>query len=221
MSDTLPLEVLLAPLDGVDKSTPISAIETRLRVVADGLNGSDPLRREAVRAGATEKIKGAKIAGAAKLVRAAFADRGSPGAGSGAGRPVVFDEPEPWPEAVDGAAALEDIVSLFRRFLVLSPGGAEVLALWIVFTYVIDAFDIAPILVVTSPTMRCGKKTTLEISSMLAHRPLSTSNITAASLFRTVEMYAPTLIVDEPDTFLRANFKLPWILHTPPPPPSP
>lgn len=214
MSDTLPLEVLLAPLDGVDKSTSISALETRLRVVADGLNGSDPLRREAVRAGATEKIKAAKIAGAAKLVRAAFADRGSRGAGVGAGRPVVFDEPQPWPEPVDGAAVPEDIVSLFRRFVVLPPGGAEVLALWIVFTYVIDAFDIAPILVVTSPTMRCGKTTTLEISSMLAHRPLSTSNITAASLFRTVEMYAPTLIVDEADTFLKDNVELAGILNS-------
>ena len=34
-------------------------------------------------------------------------------------------------------------------------------------------------------------------------RPLSTSNTTAAAIFRTIEAARPTLLIDEADTFLR------------------
>lgn len=215
MSDQqISLDVLLAPLDNLEKSTPISEVETRLRVVRDSLNGCDPLRREAVRTGAIDRLKAAEITRAAKMVTAALAEGASHATSPGAGRPMVFEEAEPWPEPVDGAALLEDIATTYRRFIVLPPGGLEVLALWMMFTHCIDAFDVAPMLVVTSPTLRCGKTRTLEISDALAHRPLSTSNITPAALFRMVEMYAPTLIVDECDTFLKNNLELAGILNS-------
>ncbi len=39
-------------------------------------------------------------------------------------------EVEPWPEPVDGDALLDSIAQVVRRYLVLPPNGAEVLALW-------------------------------------------------------------------------------------------
>src|SRR5215470_13588127 len=80
--------------------------------------------------------------------------------------------------------------------------------LWIVFTYALDAFDVAPILALCSPLKRCGKTTTEDLTAALAQRPLTAANITVAALYRTVEQFAPTLIVDEADTFLLTNLAL-------------
>ena len=64
---------------------------------------------------------------------------------------------------------------------------------------------IAPILALTSPEKRCGKSTVLALLKSLVLRRLPCSNITSASLFRAVEAWAPTLLIDEADTFLRDN----------------
>ena len=50
----------------------------------------------------------------------------------GNGQDLKLPEPEPWPELVDGAVLLDDIVIEFRRYLVLPDYAAEVLALWAV-----------------------------------------------------------------------------------------
>ena len=44
-----------------------------------------------------------------------------------------------------------------------------------------------------------------EVLNGLVPRALSASNITAAALFRTVEAYSPTLLVDEADTFMTSD----------------
>src|SRR5215831_11442204 len=86
--------------------------------------------------------------------------------------------------------------------------------LWIVFTYALDAFDEAPILALCSPLKRCGKTTTEDLTAALAQRPLTAANITVAALYRTVEQFAPTLIVDEADTFLLTNLALRGIINS-------
>jgi putative DNA primase/helicase len=127
---------------------------------------------------------------------------------------LVRDELQPWPEAVDIAAALDELTSIFQRFAVLPPHAAEALALWVLFTYCIDAFQVAPILALTSPEKRCGKTTVLAILGRLSYRPLSSANITAAALFRAVEKFRPTLLIDEADTFLRYSDELRGILNS-------
>ena len=82
------------------------------------------------------------------------------------------------------------------------------------FTYALEAFDVAPILALCSPLKRCGKTTTEEVTTALAKRPLAAANITVAALYRTVEQFAPTLIVDEADTFLLTNLALRGILNS-------
>jgi putative DNA primase/helicase len=68
--------------------------------------------------------------------------------------------------------------------------------------------------VITSPVKRCGKTTLLNLLSALVPRPLSTSNITASALFRTVEKYSPSLLIDEADSFLTDNEELRGILNS-------
>jgi hypothetical protein len=130
------------------------------------------------------------------------------------GRWLLVADPDPWPEAVEGAALLEELAHTYRRFVSLPQDGAEALALWIVFTYALEAFDVAPILALCSPLKRCGKTTTEDLTTALARRPLAASNVTVAALYRTVERFAPTLIVDEADTFLLTNLALRGVINS-------
>ena len=64
---------------------------------------------------------------------------------------------------------------MFPKFLVLSEGAAEALALWTLHTHAHDAARISPILAVTSPQKRCGKTKTLDVLGPLVRRPLPAS----------------------------------------------
>jgi len=123
-------------------------------------------------------------------------------------------EYEPWPEAVTGEDLLGKLVDVFTRYLSLADGAAEAIALWVVHTYAFDAFQITPRLGITSPEKRCGKSTLLALIQCLVKKPLPASNITAAALFRAVEMLLPTLLIDEADTFLNDNNDLRGILNS-------
>lgn len=112
------------------------------------------------------------------------------------------DLPEAWGEPVDGEALLDEIKGLIDRFIVCDEETAVSATLWIAFTWFIDDVQIAPLAVITAPEKRCGKTTLLTFLGKLCRRPLFSSNISPASLFRTMEMMKPTLLLDETDTFL-------------------
>lgn len=128
--------------------------------------------------------------------------------------PALFAAVEPWSMAVDGAALLDELVASARRHLALPAHAGTVLALWSVFSHVIDGADTAPILAVTAPEKRCGKTTVLSWLTALVARPLPASNITAAALFRAIEKWHPTLLIDEADTFLRASDELRGVINS-------
>ncbi len=213
-SSTSLFDTLLTGLDGLGARPPAEILQERLRALADGLARADPLVRELVRAEAIARLNTLGVRTPARIVDAALTAHPSNPGGAGSGRCLRFADPDPWPEAVDGAALLDDLAHIYRRFVSLPDGGAEALALWIVFTYALDAFDVAPILALCSPLKRCGKTTTEDLTAALAKRPLAAANITVAALYRTVEQFAPTLIVDEADTFLLTNLALRGIINS-------
>ena len=128
--------------------------------------------------------------------------------------PAAVQDDDAWATAVDGAELLDDLRSLAQRFLILPHDGDNVIALWALFTYTIDVAGVAPILALLSPEKRCGKTTTLELLKRLARRALPASNVTPAALFRSVEKWTPTLLVDEADTFLRDRDELRGIINS-------
>ncbi|CAG9165095.1 hypothetical protein LMG23992_00242 [Cupriavidus laharis] len=137
------------------------------------------------------------------------------GAGdSGASKPITFEQVESWPVPVDGAALLTDIADTLRRYIVCDAEAADAGALWIVMTYMMDMVQVAPLLLITAPEKRCGKTQLLSLVSRLSARPLPTSSITVAALFRTVEQYGPTLLIDEVDAFMRDNEELRGIVNS-------
>lgn len=124
-----------------------------------------------------------------------------------------FPEVDPWPDPVDGATLLSEIASTVRRFIVCEPETAHAAALWIVMTWCIDVVDVAPIAVITAPQKRCGKSQLLFLIGRLCSRPLPASNVSPAALFRSIDLWHPTVLIDEADAFMRDNEELRGLLN--------
>ena len=121
---------------------------------------------------------------------------------------------ELWSEPVDGAALLNSIRRVFRRYIVLSKGAEVALSLWVLHAWTMDAGDISPFMVLVSPTKRCGKTSVLILLFYLTPKSELASNITAAALFRYIEAVRPTLLIDEADAFVKNNEELRGILNS-------
>ena len=121
------------------------------------------------------------------------------------GKDLFLSDPEPWPHEVVGQEVFAEVKGLLRRHLVLSEGGLTTMALWIGLTHAPDNCYVLPMLVFSSAAKRSGKSTAMECVARLARRPLSTSNISVAALFRSVEKFAPTLLIDEADSVFHQN----------------
>ena len=121
---------------------------------------------------------------------------------------------EPWPEAVDGGALLLELVKAIRAHVVMEENAAIAVAFWILHAHAHDAAAISPILAIISPQKRCGKTTLLSLLQELTPNPLAASNISASAVFRAVEEWRPTLIVDEADTFLAKHGELRGVLNS-------
>jgi putative DNA primase/helicase len=121
---------------------------------------------------------------------------------------------EPWPGPVNGAELLHDLAAIIKRHIVLDNDSAAAVALWIVLTYVSHVVDTLPILAITSPEKRCGKSRLLSVLLRLVYQPMACVDITPAALFRSIEKWHPTLLVDEADTFLKENVELRGIFNS-------
>ena len=188
-----------APPDGTSTTTPppdSNGDNAEIERLA-ALNSLDYDRQRATAA----KALGIRADTLDKLVKDA---RGEPDkAGNGGGTALTFPDVEPWPEAVDGAALLNELTASVRRFLSLPEHAAPAIALWTAYSFVVVAHGhIAPTLAITSPEKRCGKSTLLTWLYRLVDKPLLAANITAAAIFRTVDACKPTLLIDEADSFL-------------------
>jgi putative DNA primase/helicase len=130
------------------------------------------------------------------------------------GRAVQFEDPDPWPVPVDGGALLDAIAATFDRYLTLPQHASATLALWVVHAYAFHASFTSPLLAITSPVKQCGKTLLLIVLGALVPRRLLASNVTPAALFRTIEKFSPTFLIDEADTFIRDKDELRGVLNS-------
>jgi hypothetical protein len=131
-----------------------------------------------------------------------------------AGRPIAFPELEPWPEPVDGAALLDELVEAIGGHVVMLDHFSHTGALWVLHTHLIDKLSITPRLAIYSPTKRCGKTTLLDVLGRLVRRPKMAADISPSAIFRVVEAHRPTLLIDEADTFLPGNDDMRRLLNS-------
>jgi hypothetical protein len=125
----------------------------------------------------------------------------------------LFSDVEVWDDPVNIADVLDEIATIIERHIVCERHTIIAASLWIVFTWCIDAVQIAPIACITAPEKRCGKSQLLRLLAKLSLRSLHTDNITAAALFRSIELWQPTLFIDEADTFLKNNEDMRGVLN--------
>ena len=191
-----------AGLTHLDATSSMDAITSGIRNLVDLVDGADPLEREATQLAAALLLRGhGQTAEAAKkLIAAGFKSRRKAEEPQASANLLV--DPTPWPGAVDGAVLLDDLAEIISRYVLLPECCADIVALWTVFAHAHDSFSISPLLTLTSPTKRCGKSTLIELLLHLTPRPLQASNISPAALFRSIEKWEPTLLIDEGDTFL-------------------
>ena len=126
---------------------------------------------------------------------------------------IGFDDTDPWPDQIEPAQLLEDIASTVRRFIICQVETAYAVALWVAMTWFMDVVQVAPLAVITAPEKRCGKTQLLSLLRRLVRRPLTASNISPAALFRSIDAWEPTLLVDEADAFMRENEELRGLLN--------
>ena len=119
------------------------------------------------------------------------------------GRPVVWEDPEPWPVPVDGAALLDDIKRVVEHYASLPAGGAVAVALWALYTWAFEAFGVSPNLMLTAPERESGKTRVTELLSWMVRRAKPVSDASAAAIIRGIERDGPTLLFDEAQSFLK------------------
>lgn len=124
-----------------------------------------------------------------------------------------FSDIEPWVEPINPGQLLSDIARTIKRFIVCDHETVIAATLWVAMTWFIDVIHVAPLAVITAPEKRCGKSQLLFLFSQLVKRPLAASNISPAALFRSIDAWQPTLLIDEVDTFMRENHELRGLIN--------
>ncbi len=124
-----------------------------------------------------------------------------------------FEMVDAWPDPVDGADLLHELQQTVERFCVLPEHSAPLMAAWVLHAWAHDASDISPVLAFVSPEKRCGKTTALSVIGALAPKTMHAVNISTSVLFRVIEKFCPTVLIDEADTFLEANDELRGVLN--------
>lgn len=126
----------------------------------------------------------------------------------------VFDKVEPWAHYVDMAELLDLIYDEVDKHITADTPYKNAVVLWITYSWFFDLSRVSPILAISSPVRRCGKTTLLTLVKYLVRKPLSTSHVTPSVIFRSIEAWRPTLLIDEADTFLGDNEDMRGILNS-------
>jgi putative DNA primase/helicase len=115
---------------------------------------------------------------------------------------------------VAGAELVRDLITDLTRYVSLNENYAAVAAFWALHTYTVNQCFISPRLAITAPQPRCGKTTLVNWLATVVQRPMSSVNVSPASVYRIVEKRQPTLLIDEADTFLGTNHELRGVLNS-------
>jgi hypothetical protein len=121
---------------------------------------------------------------------------------------LPFPTIEPYPYQINPTQLLNEVTRAIQQFIVLDEHQAQAAALWCALTYFVDVIEIAPLAIINAPERACGKTQLLNVIGKLSYRPLPAANASASALFRAVELWSPTILIDEADTFFGDNPEL-------------
>lgn len=103
---------------------------------------------------------------------------------------------------------LDRLVNRIDRFVYLDPTHRDFilysLASWVMMTYTCRALPAVPYLYLGGPA-NSGKTTVMNVLASLAYRPIMTSSMRGATLFRTMHLNGGTLFLDEAEQLKSQN----------------
>jgi Protein of unknown function (DUF3631) len=140
-----------------------------------------------------------------ELVKKRVEGGGEPGDDGLPGKPLTFDEIEPWLDPVNGAELLTALSDAIGKYVIMDAHQRDATAIWVAFTHAHDLRDFAPLLIVKSAIKRSGKSRLAEIMERLAPRPLYIAGTTAAFIERAIDDHRPTIIIDEADRIRKGD----------------
>jgi putative DNA primase/helicase len=114
---------------------------------------------------------------------------------------LPFPEYDPCDDPINPAELLDEVKATIKRFIILDDEQATAAALWCAMTWFIDRISIAPLCIINAPEKACGKSQLLTVMGKMSFRPITASNASVSALFRSVELWKPTILIDEADTF--------------------
>jgi len=184
-------------------------------VEIERLAALDPLDYEVARGEAAKRLK----MRASVLDRVVAAKRAELGLDTdeegdkGQGRAVKIDDVLPWPEPVSGDQIATTLEAAIKTYAVLAYAAVDAIVLWVLHTWLVRSFTISPRLAVTSPTKGCGKTTILRLLNKLVRRPKRAGSISPPALFRAVEQFQPTILLDETEKYIEHGSDLHALLN--------
>jgi putative DNA primase/helicase len=183
-------------------------------VEIERLAGLDPINYEAVRAEAAKRL-GVRAAVLDSQVAKKRRKLGleTDADDDGQGRILKIIDVMPWPEAVEGDHVLTALSAALKTYAVMSEASANTIACWVLHTWLVDHFTISPRLAITSPTKGCGKTTILRLLNHVVRRPKRAGSISPPALFRAVEKFKPTILLDETEKYVEHGSDLHGLLN--------
>ena len=191
-----------------DRTPPASSNNKNdsLNETVERLSALSPLEYDLIRESESEKL-GVRKSALDQAVKEARKN-------SGTDNDLPFKEIEPWPERIHPAELLSEIAEAVRRFIVCDMQISIAVALWIAMTWFMEVVHVAPLAVITAPEKRCGKSQLLTLIGKLVYRAITASSISPAALFRAIDAWEPTLLIDEVDACMRDNEELRGIINS-------
>lgn len=100
------------------------------------------------------------------------------------------------PIETTGIEVYTAIYNFCKEYLVLKDEEYHLMTLWIMASWLVDDFQTCPYLCMIAPKSS-GKSQALGVLGELSYRAVRTISVTAASLFRAIELWRITLLIDE------------------------
>jgi hypothetical protein len=115
---------------------------------------------------------------------------------------------------VDAVKLFADIEARILRHVAMPKHLAFAVALWVGQSWIHNQATYSPILFITSPERDSGKTTLVGIVGFMVRRSLLSVGISAAALYRSIEKWQPTFVIDEADEAFTDNPDLRQVVNS-------
>jgi hypothetical protein len=123
-----------------------------------------------------------------------------------------FKDVEPYAKPINPAELFESISKGLGQLVIITEEQADAMALWAAHTYMVDLFDVSPLLLFNAPERECAKTLAQSLVARISYRSLPAANASMSALFRAA-VWKPTIFIDEADTFFRDHVELHGLIN--------